>query len=253
MQGWVATLLSGLMVGCMSVPERDQSEESASSDGNKKGTTHGSVTPGAPATPCALEVRVRDFGAVHPDFEGIVNERVVTGLVESTLGPDRKPRGVPALAAPVGINAFDDWYNDRQGVNQPLTLSLSLDETSPGVFVFDSDAFFPVDKQALGNEGRAHNYHFTSEIHTRFRYDGGEKFTFAGDDDVWVFINGKLAIDLGGVHVRASTTVDLDARAAELGIARGNLYTMDIFHAERHTVESTFRIETTIDCFTTVI
>jgi fibro-slime domain-containing protein len=63
-------------------------------------------------------------------------------------------------------------------------------------------------------------------------------------------VNGKLAIDLGGLHRPKSATIDFDARAAELGLSVGKTYAMDIFHAERHTVESNFRIETSIECFT---
>ena len=43
-----------------------------------------------------------------------------------------------------------------------------------------------------------------------------------------------------------------NAYAAELGITRGNTYRMDIFHAERHTTASNFRVETTIECFIVV-
>jgi fibro-slime domain-containing protein len=45
----------------------------------------------------------------------------------------------------------------------------------------------------------------------------------------------------------------LDAQAAELGIAAGGSYAMDIFHAERHTSSSNFRIETTIECLEPVV
>ena len=58
---------------------------------------------------------------------------------------------------------------------------------------------------------------------------------------------------LGGLHPSLSQTIDLDTQAAALGIAPGNTYDMDIFHAERHTVNSNFRIETTIDCFVIVL
>jgi fibro-slime domain-containing protein len=70
--------------------------------------------------------------------------------------------------------------------------------------------------------------------------------------DLWLFINGHLAIDLGGVHGREEKSVNLDQRAAELGIIPGGSYAMDIFHAERHTGSSNFRIETTIACIESI-
>jgi fibro-slime domain-containing protein len=86
-------------------------------------------------------------------------------------------------------------------------------------------------------------------MHATFRYRGGEVFTFRGDDDVFVFVNGKLALDLGGVHGAETDTIDFDAQAGALGITVGSTYSLDVFHAERHTVESNFRIETSIECF----
>ena len=60
--------------------------------------------------------------------------------------------------------------------------------------------------------------------------------------------NGKLALDMGGIHTRQTDTIDFDAQAGALSITPGEVYRLDLFHAERHTSDSYFRIETTIDC-----
>ncbi len=198
--------------------------------------------------PPKLSGVVRDFRDSHPDFEsGIISED--PGIVLPTLGTDDKPVYAPgAHVTTHGKQNFDQWYRDVPGVNasRKLEIPLTASTKQPGLFVFDDQTFFPIDGEFFGNQGRPHNFHFTFEVATAFRYLGGETFSFTGDDDVWVFINRRLAIDLGGVHGAASASVDLNAQATQLGLTLGETHPLHFFFAERQTSASTFRIETSI-------
>lgn len=167
-----------------------------------------------------------------------------------TCGPF--PDYAPPSPTITSAASFSDWYNTKDGVNKEIEVTLELPETAPGsgIRLYDTNAFFPIDGQGFGNTpGQAHNFHFTTEIHVKFKYEAGQKFSFRGDDDLWIFVNGKIALDVGGAHQALNGTIDFDAKAAELGITVGQEYNMDIFHAERQTTESNFRIETNISCF----
>ena len=215
------------------------------------GTSTGFQTSGFEDCEESLQATIRDFRADHPDFEDFVSDLGLKGLVQAQLGADTKP--VYAAAGPTaqtaGPGPFSQWYNNTPDINISFAIDIPLTEVMPGLFSYESNAFFPIDNQGWGNEGNPNNFHFTTEIHTAFNYKGGEVYTFIGDDDLWLFINGTLAIDLGGVHPQLEASVDLDAQAAKLGITVGGMYSMDIFHAERHTDKSNFRIDTSIECF----
>ncbi len=250
----LAAWLMGLVATACGPSARTGGPDASGGDGSIPGTA-ADASPGRDLSgfdPCTnLRATVRDFHRTHPDFETFTGNEVYTGIVAPDLGPDGKPVYAHPGQTPhtSGPDAFAQWYRDVPGINEPIVVDIPLSLVADGVYAYDNDAFFPIDGQGFGSEGFNHNFHFTTEIHTTFEYGGGESFTFRGDDDLWLFINDRLAIDLGGLHEPASQTVDLDARAAELGIAPGNVYPMAIFHAERHTVASTFHIETTIDCF----
>lgn len=205
--------------------------------------------PDTETTACAnvLRVLVRDFVTYsHPDFGGLKTPATATGMLEATLGDDRKP--VRTEEFPAVAEQFEDWYTNVDGTNVPYVVDLWL-EPDAGRFVFDSSRFFPLEGATTEEEKQAdiddvlRNFGFTTELHTSFEYQGGETFTFRGDDDVFVFVNGALVVDLGGVHNPVEGTVEID----ELGLTLGNVYNLDLFQAERNPFGSNFRLETTLD------
>ena len=125
------------------------------------------------------------------------------------------------------------------------TISTGHDETSNRG---DSAEFFPIDAEGedpvdpTGNPNH-HNFSFCMEMHTNFQYQSGLIFEFTGDDDVWVFINNKLVIDLGGVHEAISRYLSVDDLP---NMEMGKSYPLDFFQCERHVNRSACRIVTNL-------
>jgi fibro-slime domain-containing protein len=248
----VQTCTAGVMSACV-IPVAQRDCESACGGGHETCTNGKWGACDAPLPkPPVLHTTIRDFQRTQADFElPSPGDRIDSGMVESIIGPDRTPvyAGKPTTpTTPSGKAGFDVWFHDTPGVNQTTTydLQLSEDPERPGGYFYENRSFFPIDGRLFGNEIYRHNYHFTLETHTEFVYRGGEEFTFAGDDDVWVFIHDRLLIDLGGLHTIRTGTVKLDQEKDRLGLVPGQKYALDLFFAERHTIASNFIVHTTI-------
>jgi len=215
-----------------------------------------------------LAATVRDFDASHPDFQKGWNG-VQKGMILPALDGNRKPvknplvfnriSGGPIGGAKVG-DTIDtrldiDWFHTVDGVNTETCrdVPLALDSAT-GSYVYDNPQYFPIDdfrtlpdgspnprrNLIAGDGGVMHNYSFCLESHGEFDYRKGQTFNFRGDDDVWFFIDNRLAVDLGGVHGPSSSSVKLDA----LGLTEGSTYKFDFFFCERYATGSSLRIQT---------
>lgn len=239
-------------------------------------------TPQLPAAASSLDIPVvyRDFlpgvfagdgGTGHPDFDwqGLTagDDR---GLIAPLAAADGKPvyaHGDAGTLTTHGATAFAQWYRDTPGVNRTVPDTLTVTRQPNGSYVFEDTTFFPLDgrgwqsadagfveksRRASNNGatcaqpnsfGDCHNFNFTSELRYWFTYSGGEVLQFFGDDDVFVFINGHLAVDIGGIHNQENGNVTLDAaHATQFELRDGGVYEAVVFQAERHVTGSNYKL-----------
>ncbi len=214
------------------------------------------------------------------DVGGLVTDGAGLRKQQSCASPDAQGRcGAQVVASsPAKYGAakkefFSSWYSDSAKYSKRIGTTLVLTRDAQGLYVFDSAAsgvsgnpkfnplgsfvssateqLYPNFEDApawpvaplLSPSGK---FWYTTELHTFFQYNGGETFGFSGDDDVWVWINGKLAVNLGGLHSPRAQSISLDALQGSLALVKGGIYSFDMFHAERHTDGSNFKITTTL-------
>ncbi|MCQ2090831.1 MAG: fibro-slime domain-containing protein [Fibrobacter sp.] len=227
---------------------------------------------------------------MHPDSTGEIQEYkscqgLVTGMVEDTL-VNGLPARVDSLKYPwnkcSAAREIEKWFvpvevaQDKNGNTYTNGVCRDIDLTldAEGFWLADiSEAhedggFFPIDdleyldsaktvknpkfdwSNQLTAGGKKHNYSFSMKISAQFQYVKGQYFEFRGDDDVWVFINNRLVVDIGGCHGPMEGFVDLDTigqNDPKLKLVEGQEYPFHIFFSERNATGSNFKMRTSIN------
>ncbi|KAM9985480.1 hypothetical protein ACTFIZ_009005 [Dictyostelium cf. discoideum] len=159
----------------------------------------------------------------------------------------------------------------NSGKNIPINMDLilTLNETSTA-YEFSQQEYFPINDQGFNNQSYSvpknytdaypnkdwysygyskKNYNYCIKLNSKFTYfNKGEVFNFRGDDDVWVFIDNRLVVDLGGLHTAETGNIKL-SEIKEPELQANRIYDLDFFYCERRATQSSIQISTTLEIF----
>lgn len=114
--------------------------------------------------------------------------------------------------------ASQDYY--LENINNEREWSMNVNSASKTDGVANKYGFFPFNETSASCKASKYNYGFGAKLEFKFRLtddgtvvgtDGKKdpiKFNFSGDDDVWVYVDGNLALDVGGAHGKVTGQID---------------------------------------------
>ena len=166
------------------------------------------------------------------------------------MGPTPAARTKREAAAPVPlydtVKAFDHYCNTAGwsgGIDCGATHEFH-EGSAPPVWNWGVREDW---QKMNGNKKLLRNQQYCFQSHATFTYNETQEFTFRGDDDIWVFINKKLAVDNGGAHLAAPGHVVLKNLNTKYGanfLIPGQDYDIDIFFCDRRRTMTNVIIKT---------
>lgn len=128
-------------------------------------------------------------------------------------------------------SSFAQWFTDVPGQNLSARQIIQMSRDPQGNYVYSTSNFDPINGALYGNQSASANRGFTFSIDAEMNYSkcAGQFLEFSGDADAWVFVNGKLALDMGGAHGTQSQVVDMD----RLDLPDGQPARIQMFFAPR--------------------
>ena len=194
---------------------------------------------------------------------GYYHKEIEKGMVEYELGDDHLPiLKAGSLTSKRGLNDTTRWFTAVDGKSASYIGAMKMEYVSEGAkFFFNRDEFYPLDDAKFSDgdtvNSDGHNHLFTMSFAVPFTVlsSGGESFDVVADDDTFVFVGDKLAIDMGGVHDIAEGRFRIlengevyaasgDEELAFTGITleKGKGSMVRIFHADRDADDSVFNV-----------
>ena len=213
-----------------------KAEHSATYDGVALGMVQDTLVNGLPARVDSLSYPWSECSAAHEIEKWFVPQVVATDAAGKEY-TNAVCRDIDLVLDEEGFWLADISENNEDGGFFPIDNLEFLDSAKTV-----RNPKFDWDEQLTKN-GKKHNYSFAMKISAQFKYIKGQYFEFRGDDDVWVFINNRLVVDIGGCHNPVERAVDLDT----LGLIEGREYPFHIFFSERNANGSNFKMRTSIN------